>query len=436
MNEPQKNLGLEEAFFTSHAVRWQYWIPALRLFRAFRMAIDYRRMALALIAVLLWSGGSIGLYELIPSDQSDLPVRSRIHGTPTAWPWEESEFQRVSRMDGAILVNRPGESLVQAFSNGNLMLWPMRKILQPAHQILFPTAEYQHWLRSWGVTLWGLLICALFGGAISRMAAVDFAGKGELSARQGMRFSVKHTVSYLGAPLIPLVGLLACWIPNTLAGWIALVPMVGDSLVGVLWIFPLIFGALMALVIVGVAAGWPLMIGAISTEASDAFDGLSRAYSYIFNQLWYLVFLLIVMLLSGSAALYLVTGLLSLTIDLTKASVGMGDAGTVSSTFTSTFEPGSGPAVIDSNTTSSEVSKLGTFLWGRLVDTIPVAFVFSFFWTAATLIYFLLRLREDGTPLTLVAGLPTTEGRPPLPIVGIPAADFRERQATQPPTDG
>ncbi len=469
--QPQGDHELEEQFFVPNPVRWQYWVPALRLFRAFRMAIDYRRMILAVLGVILWAAGLIFLYQLVPQSLQEVhrPMGSLSPAMyPTHWPWQEDKILQSPAFEPEVFLHAPIRSLQTAFSNGNLLLWPLQKTFISAREVAFPSDNFTHWLRSVAATLWSLLVCGIFGGAIARMAAVDFAGHGELSCRRAMGFSLRHSVSYLGAPLIPLFGLLACWIPNFIAGVIARIPYLGDTAVGVFWFLPLIFGTLITLIIVGVGAGWPLMIAAISSEASDAFDGLSRAYSYLFNQLWYFLLLLVVMLVTGSASLYLVNGFLGLTWQFTTMSTqltglqesegpyaGSGkfesdvalldgrppqDAPTViepiqsqqlaNQSSTLQMEEPPAPAPIPSEATlkvSPPAAHAMTF-WTNIFMTIPVAFVFSYFWTTVTLIYFMLRLRDDATPLTEVGGLQPLKNGASLPLAGIPAAELREKQ--------
>ena len=40
----------------------------------------------------------------------------------------------------------------------------------------------------------------------------------------------------------------------------------------------------MALLLLGLAFGWPLMWATISTEGTDSFDALSRSYAYVFQR--------------------------------------------------------------------------------------------------------------------------------------------------------
>src|SRR5439155_1820624 len=51
-----------------------------------------------------------------------------------------------------------------------------------------------------------LIIWSLFGGAIARIAAVHVADEGrKLSVRQGLSFAISKFLSFLSAPMIPLI---------------------------------------------------------------------------------------------------------------------------------------------------------------------------------------------------------------------------------------
>jgi hypothetical protein len=402
------------------------------------MAIDYRRMVLALAAVLLWSAGEAVISRTLYSLESISEEHAGPPGPGTIWPWEPqalppcpATLQRIDLLDS---LNRPFYTLRLAFENGAAVTWPMQRLGQAGYWLVFPVRGFGPWLAAWLYVLWGLTVMALLGGAIARMAAVDFAGAGELSIQQALRFSARHALSSLGAPLIPVVGLAVCWAPNLIAGLWARIPYVGEGLVALFWFLPLLAGFMLSLIVIGVAAGWPLMLAAISTEASDAFDGLSRSYSYVFNRPWYLLFLVVATVLYGSAALYFVTGMMTLAVDLTCVTVGAG-VGSVDQFPLLSATPAI-PAWSTWVHPSQDYPALrGTIgLWMRLVGSIPSAFVLSFFWTMTTIIYFLLRKREDATPLSEVNldDLPST-GPDDLPIIGIPAAERREQSAADSP---
>ena len=54
----------------------------------------------------------------------------------------------------------------------------------------------------------------------------------------------------------------------------------------------------MALLLLGLIFGWPLMWATISTEGTDSFDALSRTYAYVFQRpLRYLFYAVVAALL-------------------------------------------------------------------------------------------------------------------------------------------
>ncbi|WP_437227811.1 hypothetical protein SH661x_000567 [Planctomicrobium sp. SH661] len=430
MSKPTEQIDLEEQFFPTPEALAQRWLPWLRLLRGFRMAIDVRRMLIALVAVFLWSAGE----SLIPASSQNVS-----EGPRTVWPWEESStalgWGTLDTHVADFIFSRPPEwiSIHPWIAPVQRFFHPMIRAVQPGWEILFTRPATTKMLSLLLLLFLGISISAIFGGAISRMAAVDFARNEEISIRRSLRFSFGKYLSYLGAPLIACAGLAASWLFNFLAGLVASVPVVGEPLVAFFWCFPLLAGFIMAMILLGIGLGWPLMIAAISTEASDAFDGLSRAYSYLLNRPWYALFLAFCMLVYGTILLMFVQGMIQLTFQLTTASFESGFYGNHDATHRQLPSQIHGPLEkltdgISKNAEMPEVfSTLRTF-WTRVVMSIPAAFIFSYFWTMVTIIYFLLRKREDATPLNEV-WMPESSGGSKMPLVGIPAAELREKKA-------
>lgn len=447
MSMPSGETGLEEQFFPTSSARLQRTLPWISLLRCFRIALDYRRLTLAVLAVVVWAGGDIALQSLGPDRlQRGLPDDASWTEHPH-WPWHAASLPTSPAATGGAslssLLEHPWGTTVTAFQYGETILRPWQRVFRAAWALMWPQLDSE--LRWYNALLlaWGLIVCGLFGGAICRMAAVEYAAFGEGSARPAIRFTLARWRSYLGAPLIPVIGLIVFWIPNLLAGLIARIPYVGDTLVGVFWIVPLVCGLVLALLIVGVCAAWPLMVAAVSTDSSDAFDALSRSYSYIFNHPWYAAFLTGLVLLYGSALLFFVTAMTEWTLNLTALSVECG-LGTERAAQLFRAVPSS-PLLPDWHQFApfdaqdqeglglSTSAQAAVGFWTLLVLSIPSAFVFSFFWTAVTVIYCLLRRREDATPLTELA--PDSPAPPdPVPLVGVPAAQARE-EAAAPPAD-
>src|SRR5205085_4748117 len=127
-----------------------------------------------------------------------------------------------------------------------------------------------------------------FGGAISRMAAVQVARNEKVGMRETIRFVRERFQSYFSAPVFPLIflGILTFFL--ILFGFFSgLIPIIGDVLLsGLLWPIVIVLGLVMAVVLVGLV-GWPLMNPTISAEGSDSFDALSRSYSYVYQAPWH-----------------------------------------------------------------------------------------------------------------------------------------------------
>src|SRR5262249_40031106 len=131
--------------------------------------------------------------------------------------------------------------------------------------------------------LWAVAVWALFGGAITRIAAMKLGREESVSTVEALRFARKKWASYFAAPLFPMLGVLLALIPMALAGLLLRLP-VATFLLGLFWPLMLIGGVIMAIFLLGLLFGWPLMWSTISTEGNDSFDALSRSYSYVFQR--------------------------------------------------------------------------------------------------------------------------------------------------------
>ena len=95
--------------------------------------------------------------------------------------------------------------------------------------------------------LWTLATWAVFGGAITRIAAVQVTRGEKIGLREALRFTVKRILSYLMAPLFPLAFVFVSLIFMVMFGVIHMIPIFGDIVVdGLLWWLMLICGLVMA----------------------------------------------------------------------------------------------------------------------------------------------------------------------------------------------
>src|SRR5690606_6093166 len=83
MSHPTPEMEIEEQLIPTYAARVQRWLPWMRMLRGFRMAIDPRRLVLALLAVWIWSAGEAFLRR-----QPFSPVASLSSVPLRTWPGE------------------------------------------------------------------------------------------------------------------------------------------------------------------------------------------------------------------------------------------------------------------------------------------------------------------------------------------------------------
>ena len=239
--------------------------------------------------------------------------------------------------------------------------------------------------------LWTLLVYALFGGAISRIAVVQL-GRGErVSLTDSLRHSIRKVRSYFMAPLFVIIAsvLLALLIavPSLLiraSGW-------GSVAVGVIWVIILILAAAMAVLLVVLSFGWPLMWGAISAEETgDVFEATSRSFSYTIQRPLKYACYVIVALIIGGLGWWLVDLVTNQVVALALWSASWGGG----------FENVNALASESATLTSSGAIGANIINFcNDVVRYLVVAYTFSFFFAGFAAIYLLLRKDADQTEL-------------------------------------
>jgi len=365
-------------------IRWHSVLPWLHLLRAMQLALRIRVVLVALCAVVVFGVGEIAIRRLPFHEAREAPG-TIYHALAATLPVQES-------------VRIPTLSLSASTDESRMWLvWPWITVAVPANG-LFQSGQvtWSNIAARWTELLWAMLVWAIFGGAIARMHAVRFARDESVSPGVAVRFLSRLWSSYLYGPLLPMlgvgglsligmsVGALDAWLGGGRGSWL--------SALG--WL-PVLASLVMAMLLIVLAASWPLMVAAISVEGSDGFDGLSRAFGYVMNRLWSYVCL--VGLAFGLGVL--LTSLLSLFFhfSLRLAEWSIGGHGELHETRQ--FEN-----------------------WYAFVNFLDLAVLVSYFWSATTVIYFLLRQSDDGTPLDQVYIPGPPPKAEPLPLVGVAAS--------------
>ena len=359
------------------SVAWTEICPWLIIFRAFRLAIRARFLIISAVAILATTVGW-HIIGMVFSGSGDEHLTEQIaaQSPPDSCPWTQ-----LTKM----VPDSPGYPNSgngwQVFQQGNPITIVWTQLSTPFRRVLslkVGPSELAYWLLC---GLWMLLVWSFAGGAITRTAAVQLAADEKLGWSSTASYVLARWRSYFVAPLFPFLGVLLVTIPILVLGlllrsgpttWIA----------GLVWFLPLAGGLLASILLLGLLFGWPLMWATISSEGTDSFDALSRSYAYTFQRpLQYLLYA-IVAAAFGALGWLLVMNFAAGVVHLTywSASWGAGSAG-----------------VQDAMSASGGASVLR--FWTGCVKILAVGYLYSYFWTASTAIYFVLRRDVDATEM-------------------------------------
>jgi hypothetical protein len=253
-----------------------------------------------------------------------------------------------------------------------------------------------------------LVLWSIFGGAICRIAAVHAARDEKLSIRSALMFSGGKFFSFLFAPIIPLLIVVGIGLLVTIGSALANIPYFGPIIVGAVFFLALAAGFVMALVLLGLIGGFNVMYPTIAVEGSDSFDAISRSFSYLYARPWRLGFYTLVSIVYGTASYLFVRLFIFVMLVLAHRFGGIAVGATAPSTaplWTSLWpDPAtSGRLSYDIDTLSltfaQEIGARLIWLWVHLVIALLGAFAVCFYFSANTIIYYLLRKEVDATDL-------------------------------------
>lgn len=206
-----------------------------------------------------------------------------------------------------------------------VLIEPLVKLLLPVAKLLSPGVSPLTRLYLFLILLTNVAIWAFCGGIITRIAAVQLANKGPITLMQAVRFVGKRYLSYLGAPLIPLGIIGAVVFGLALYGLLALIPFLGDIvLLGIGLPVVLIGGAIMTVFLIGLV-GYPMMYPTLSVEGdqSDTFDALSRSVNYVYQAPWNYLWNWFIAVVYGATVTLFVLFFASVTVYVGKWAVGL-----------------------------------------------------------------------------------------------------------------
>jgi hypothetical protein len=361
-----------------HEIRWSDALPWWLLFRAAGQAFSPSVIVLAALgAVATWAGWSLCDQLAVPAvsaSAGDLVPQTAGADAPSPGGVTLAPSRRTLPWMNALEESLPGAARQVV----GLLGVPLRASATAADMS--------------GAALrlgWFILVWAIFGTAISRQVALRLAGEEAPGLVGAVSFGSRGWLPAFNSVLFVLAGIALLSVPGALLGLLMRFDW-GLALAATVWPLVLLGALVLAILAIGVAVGWPLMVACIGVERGDAFQAISTAFSYLYQRPLHVAFyaaLAVVVAVPALAAAGVfadATGSLA----LWAASFGMGHDRTA--------------AVLDGLASPTDATPWGMrtiAFWHRGLETLLSSFGWGYFWSVVTAAYLLLRQDVDGTEL-------------------------------------
>ena len=246
-----------------------------------------------------------------------------------------------------------------------------------------------------------MIIWSVFAGAITRLAALEFARGEKTGLKDSLSFVMKKFWSYFWSPLTPVLGVLFFIACNVAGGLVGKIEYAGEIAVAVGFPLAILSGFLIVFLgIVGIV-GFILMFPAISSEGSDAFDAISRAYSYVLSRPLHFLSLLITIIVCGTILTFVAGygACLVMKTSYFTVGLGMGDKLNEIRDFIAGMS-GAGDTITSLNPMSMRIAALLLMLYVVLIKMTVGSIVIAFVGSASTIAYLIMRKDVDDTEMS------------------------------------
>lgn len=410
-----------------------------RIFQAFRMAIQPTKLILAFLALaaVCLTGRLMDLNETVvvaPSGMTELDeyVSASAHVDEHIRLFSESGRRTgvfttlwhfgAGRFHSAVLGIARGDSLgifadiVVCFS---ALIWAFT--YHPVYSVIL-----------FAVTL---AVMALAGGSICRIAALQFAQGEKPGLAEAVRFGARKFYSFLTAPVTPIALIAVIGLFISLLGLLGNARYVGELFVALLLPLAFLAAALVAILVIGTLAGFNLMFPTIAYEDSDCFDAISRSFSYVYAKPWRMGFYTVIAVVYGTICYAFVRFFSFLLLWITHLFLRIGffyDDAKLNAIWPAPhFSDLLGLTAAQPGRWSESVAAFVIYAWVLVIVGLMIAFVISFYFSANTIIYALMRNRVDKTALDEI--YPSSDDMAPEPVL-IPKNAQPHRRSEEKPS--
>ena len=407
------------------ALDWANALPITRLLGAFRVAIAPAKMAPAVLLVVLMFLVGHGLDLMWGEPVVEGEFDRYLRDTPAefeAWRGEQIAKRYGTETRGIFAAALESElDAFQGFLGSAIRLdFGLDTIIdrQPVPEGVLGSL----WIMVLGVPGWllstypfftgvlllvGFLVLCALGGFIARLAAVECCTGERGKIGEAASFVGRRYVWFFLCPVIPLAVALLLGLVLMLAG-LVLFNLPGLDVAGALLLgLMLRIGSALAVIFPGLLCGGNRPFSALAVEGSDAFDAISRAYNYALGRPLRFVVYTAGVILYGAATYVLVGLVVFLTLWMTRRFLGVWAFAEVEPGTTRLEAMLPSPRVGRPHATADfgalQQSAWGTAAagiitaWVQLLLAVLPAYALSYYFSAQTWVYLLLRRAADGT---------------------------------------
>jgi hypothetical protein len=251
-----------------------------------------------------------------------------------------------------------------------------------------------------------LAVFSISGGAICRIAALQFARGEKPGLTEALRYGIKRFTSFFTAPLAPVGIFIFIGLFIFILGLAGNIPRAGEIIVSLGMPLALFAGSLLAVIVIGAVAGLNLMFPAVAYDGSDCFDSISRSFSYVYAKPWRMIFYTAIAAVYGSICYTFVRFFAFLSLLITHTLLRLGiwvhNGGGQVNKLTAIWPK---PVFIKLLGTSKPLATNWTesvavflvYLFALVVVGLVVSFIITFYFSANTIIYSLMRKTVDNT---------------------------------------
>ena len=393
-------------------IAWNEICPWFMLTRCIRIALFIRVLMLGTVGLIVVTAGWQLIAWFFIGIDDEVFHEWRTSGC--RWVWQNSTDFTVSAAQTPDSAGELFKTAMTGLTEAPIDLW--NHLTRPFVDLFDNDLTLPGFFCLLLCGVWEIIVWALVGGAITRIAALALARNEVPDLGQVIRFAWGSLLSYSLAPLMVLAAAALFAIQLVVLGlgmqldWLAFIA-------AILWPLVLVYGLFMALILLGLLVGWPLMWATISVEGTDAFDAVSRSYAYTYQRplrlIWYVFFAG----LMGTLGMFMVKAFALATIGLGDWAVSFGlDHETMAQVVVQRDSPIGDQAAEPDGLLRMAHQVIG--FWKSMLTAVAAGYQASFLWVSAVGIYLLLRRDIDAAEVNEVFvdddvpdfGMPPLEG--------------------------